>query len=185
MAGIPADGALDPDAAPPGAPQGSGTAEALGTLKGPVAPVGAEGTVLLLLEGAVQQGQLAQLGLLVDVLLVVDDDQHVLEEFGRLVELGGVVTGNQHVEGIVAPLLQGRAGPSLGPLLDAALAPDGNLAPRPGLQLLLGLAPRSDDEPYKIVVGMLLDGDPDLAGALPPLPSRRPHGGVEVHHLFQ
>lgn len=65
VAGIPADGALDLDGPAP-APHGR-AAEPLGTLEGPMALVGADGTVLLLLQCAVQEGQLAQLGLLVDV----------------------------------------------------------------------------------------------------------------------
>ena len=91
MAGIAADGALDlhPALATPGR-----GAEALGTLKGPVAGLGADRAELLLLEGSVQQRQLAELGLLVHVLLVVDDDQHVLDELGGLVELGDIVARN-------------------------------------------------------------------------------------------
>jgi len=90
VAGIPAKSTLDADRALGPA----GRAEALGTLECPMALLGADGTVLILLEGSVQQRQFAKLSLLVNVLLVVDHHEHLLNEPSGLVELDRVVAGN-------------------------------------------------------------------------------------------
>ena len=180
VAGVAADGAPHREASLSTA----GGAEALGALEGLVALLTASGAVLLVLEGAVEEGKLAELGLLMDILLVVNDDEHIAHDRRGLVKLGLIIPCDEHVEGFVLPL-KALPGSALGPLLDGSPPPDGNFAPRLGLELLLRLAAGPEDEAYEVVVWMLVDGDGDFGPALLPDVARGPHGGVQLHDLVK
>mmetsp|Transcript_995 Transcript_995/g.2115 ORF Transcript_995/g.2115 Transcript_995/m.2115 type:complete len:327 (-) Transcript_995:449-1429(-) len=151
----------------------------------------AQVTPFLLLQRPVEQGQLPQLILLVNVLLIVDDHEHLRDHLGRRIDGRRIVPGDHHVEGFVLPLGELRrpvlGETTLGPLLDGALPPNGDLAPRLGLHVLLGLAPRPDDETDEVVRGVLIHRNGYLAGALPLGDSGEGglHGGAELGDAFE
>jgi hypothetical protein len=152
-----------------------------------VSLLGANLAVLLLLQCPVKEGKLSELLLLVYVLLIVDHDKHLFDHFRGGVDRVLVVTCNHHVKGLVVALHDLAVSPSTRSLLHGPLSPNRNLAPRLGLQLLLRLASGADDQPDKVVVRVLVDGDPDLFRALLPheQPRLAPGGRIEVHETLQ
>jgi len=132
-----------------------------GTLKAAVPLVATDGTdgVFVVLERAVQNGQFAELLLLVHVLFVVEHDEHVAHHlFGGLDGLG-VVARDDDVEGIGVAGLRDAVAATAGALLDAAAAANGNLASRLGFEFFLGLASGTDNETNEIVIGVLVNGN--------------------------
>ncbi len=143
------------------------TAEPLGALKGSMALLGTNRAILIFLQRPIQQGQFPQLRLLVHILIIVNDHEHILNHLGGGIDRRLVLTGDDDVEGLMIALHDLPIPPPPRPLLHRPLAANGNLAPRLILHFLLRLPPRPDDQPYEIVRRVLLDGNVDLTRSLP------------------
>lgn len=151
-----------------------------------------DGTVdgFVVFESTVQESQFAQLLLLVDIAFVVQDDEHFLNHGGGRIHGPGIVSRHDDVQRFVIARIGLSVAPTPGPLLDTALAPNGDLATRLGFQFLLRFPTRTDNETNEIVIGVLVDGDGNFLHLFGGTKERRQLFAVavrrtELEQLFQ
>ena len=161
MTGIPTNGTFDSDSG-----STSIKTESFGTLKTSMPLLGTNLTIFLILQGSIQKRQLSQLLLLVHVLIIVNNHQHLLDHIRCGINGSLMITSDDNVKWIIIPIHHLSIATSSGSLLDRSLATNGNFASRLVLHFFLRFAARANDETYKVVGGMLFDRYVDFAGAL-------------------
>lgn len=159
-------------------------AETLGTLKGTMSLLRTNLTKLLLLEGSVQQGQFPQLRLFMNVLFVINHNQHLANHIGGGIDTLLVLSRNDHMKGFVIAVHDLAVAASPGALLDTPLAANSDFAARLGFQLFLCLSAGANDEADKVVVGVLFDRNWNFDGAFSSKQGVVFCGGVHVHEFF-
>mmetsp|Transcript_40675 Transcript_40675/g.107505 ORF Transcript_40675/g.107505 Transcript_40675/m.107505 type:complete len:251 (+) Transcript_40675:347-1099(+) len=134
-----------------------------------VPPVGRVDARLLLLERAVDDGELAHLLLLLLHRIVAVRVEHLLDH--RLAPLDALLVGplDEHVHGLVVLGPEGFAVVSPHAVLDGTFPANHDLAARLALHPLLGVAARADERAEKVVARVLVDRHHDLT----PLALRR------------
>lgn len=119
-------------------------------------------TVFLLFERSVQKSQLSKLLLLVHILFIVDDYQHLLNHICRGINRSLIVASNDHMKWFVIRFHNFSIASSSSTFFDRPSATNGDFASRLGLQFLLRLSTRSNDQSDKVVLGMFLHGNANL-----------------------
>lgn len=89
------------------------------------------------------------------------------------------------MQGLVVPFHNFSIPPTSSSLLDGSTPTNRDFTSSLGLQLFLRLAPGSNDETNKVVLGMLFNRNTNLFGALAFEEAALFRGGVEIHELFQ
>lgn len=118
------------------------------------------------------------------VLLVVNDHQHLLNHVGGSIDGCLIITGDNHVQGIIVPVSDFPISATTCSFFHGPLATNGNLTPRFGLHFLLGFATRANDKADKIVGRMLINGYVNLARTFALHKTRRTERWVQVHELL-
>ncbi len=103
--------------------------------------------------------------MLVHILFVINDHQHLFDHIGRCVHRSLVVTGNDNVQRFVVALHDLAIPSSPCSLFYRPSATDCNLASRLGLQFFLSLTTWSNDQSDKVVGRMLFDRNSNLLGS--------------------
>jgi len=130
----------------------------LGTLKSPMPLLRTQLTKLLILQRPIQQGQLPQLLLLVHILIIINNHQHLLHHIRRRIHIPLIIPRNHHMQLLIIPIHHLPIPPPPRPLLHTPLPSYRNLTPRFILHFLLRLAPWAYNKTNEIVGGMFFDG---------------------------
>jgi len=143
-------------------------------------------TKLIFLQRTIQERQFPELLLLVNVLFVVDNHQHLLDHVGGRVDGILIVPGNDHMEWFIVTIHNFPIATSAGTFFDGSSTPNGDFAARLGFQFLLGFSPWSDDQSNEVIGWMLVQRDSYLSL---PLPGQEigltPRSWVHVDQLFE
>lgn len=134
-------------------------AEAFRTFKGSMTLLTTYLTVLIFFECTIQQCQFAKLLLLVNILFVIDDHQHLFDHIGCCIDRSLVITGDDHVKGFIVAVHDLAITSSPRSFLDRATSADCDLTSRLRLQLFLCLTAWSDDQSNEVVLRMVFDWD--------------------------
>jgi len=134
-------------------------AEAFRTFKASMALLTTDLTILIIFECTIQQCQFSKLSLLVNVLFVIDDHQHLFDHICCCVDRSLVITGNDYVKGFIVALHDLTIPSSLCPSFDRTTPANCDLASRLGLKFFLCLTTWSDDQSNKVILRMLFDWD--------------------------
>ena len=89
------------------------------------------------------------------------------------------------MQGLVIPFHDFSISPASSTLLDGSTPTNGDFTSSFGLELFLRLATGSNNETNKVVLGMILNGNTNLFGALAFKEAALFRGRVEIHKLFQ
>jgi hypothetical protein len=89
------------------------------------------------------------------------------------------------MQGLVIPFHNFSVPPTSSSLLDGSAPTNGDFTSSLGLEFFLRLATGSNNETNKVVLGMILNRNANLFGALAFEEAALFRGGVEIHELFQ
>ena len=124
-------------------------------------------TVLILLQGSVQERQFSELCLFVNIFIIVDDHQHILNHLCCRIDTLLPISRHHHMKRFIISLHHLSISPTPRSLLHTSLSPNSNLTPCLAFHFFLGFAPWTNDQSNKIVRRMVLHRYINLPRPLP------------------